>query len=221
MKNIKLTLITILTLSTLFVQAQKKAPFEGVITFEITIDSDDLDPVSKAMLADMELKTYLKKEKSRSESDVAMQKSITISDSKAKTIVTLIDIMGQKFMMKTSSTDMAKKEERSENIQVTLLDETKVIAGYTCKKAEIRTPDNPNPITVYYTNDISFPKYASPFRGIDGFPLEYEGDMGGMKTKTTAKSVSIEKVSDAKFVIPEGYQETTMEELQKMFSGGE
>ncbi|HET6245872.1 MAG: hypothetical protein H0V01_12455 [Bacteroidetes bacterium] len=217
MKKIKLILATLFLFSSVFVYAQKKKSFEGVIVFDISVDADEMDPMTKAMLAGMELKTYLKNEKSRSESSMAMQKSITLSDSKAKTVVTLLEIMGQKFMIKTSPEDLTKLDKQSQSIKY--FDETKIIAGYTCKKAEIQISEDSSPLIVYYTNDIAYPKYSSPFKVLEGFPLEFEGDMGGLKTKTTAKSVKEEKVEDSKFIVPEGYPETTMKELQQMFGG--
>lgn len=45
--------------------------------------------------------------------------------------------------------------------------------------------------------------------------MEYVMNQNGMKINLTATKVSREPLSDDKFAIPEGYTETTLEELQK------
>ena len=219
MIRINILLIVFIIVSITHVPGQKIKHFEGVIIYEIKIEGDELDPMAKAMFSNMEQTMYLKKEKSRSESDFGISKSITISDSKTKSVVTLSEIMGQKFMIKLTPEDLAKQDKMVEDIKINYLDETKVIAGYTCKKAHVITSDSPDPIIVFYTPDIPATPYGTPFKGIAGLPLEYDGNMGGIKMKTTVKTIKTEKVPNTKFDIPEGYEETTVEELQKMFGG--
>ena len=220
MLRINILLIVFTVVSITLVRGQKAKPFEGVIIYEIKIEGDDLDPMAKSMFSNMEQTMCLKKEKSRSESDFGFSKSITISDSKTGSVVTLSEIMGQKFMIKLTPEDLAKQDKMGEEIKINYLDETKVIAGYTCKKALVISPDSPDPMIVFYTTDIPATPYVTPFKGIAGLPLEYDGNMGGIKMKTTVKSIKSEKVPNTQFDIPEGYQETTVEELQNMFEGG-
>ena len=80
--------------------------------------------------------------------------------------------------------------------------------------------------TVFYTNDLPYSKgYGANFKGLKGFPLEYEiAPDANSHIKFTAKSVTKEKLDDNIFVVPAGYKETTTEELQKEmmknFGGG-
>ena len=74
---------------------------------------------------------------------------------------------------------------------------------------------------IWFTEEISNHMNTSnengyQFQGIKGMPLEYEiKAQNGMSMKMTATSVSKETVADSKFVIPDGYKETTVEEMQK------
>jgi protein TonB len=52
-------------------------------------------------------------------------------------------------------------------------------------------------------------------KGLDGFPLEFILTMKGIGMKMTAKSISMDKIDDSIFKIPEGYKEMTMEEAMK------
>jgi hypothetical protein len=54
---------------------------------------------------------------------------------------------------------------------------------------------------------------------IDEFAIEYELNQFGLKMIFTAKEVKKESVDSKLFEIPQGYKETTQEELMKMFEG--
>lgn len=216
--QIKLFLALLFITSSLNVaNAQKAKPFEGVITFSMIFDDAALDPASKSLLANAEMIIYIKNEKSRMDMDLGMMKNSTISDSKKKTAVALMDIMGQKMAMKVGEEEIEKKEEKEPKI--TYLDETKEIAGYKCKKAIITTGESGESITVYYTEEIPVTQYNTQIKGIKGYPLEYETNQSGLKVLISAKSVKKEDVSDSKFLVPDDYKEVTKEELQQMFGG--
>lgn len=209
--------LSVLFLSIAYAQAQKNKPFEGVITFSMNFDDEGLDPASKSMLANSEMIVYIKDEKSRMDIDMGMMKNSNIIDSKNKTASVLMDIMGQKMVMKVNAEEMDKKGEKEPKI--TYLDETKQIAGYKCKKAQVDDGEN-EPVTVYYTEEIPVSKYNSQIRGIKGYPLEYESNQSGLKVMFTAKAVKKEQVAESKFIVPADYKEITKEELQKMLGGG-
>jgi GLPGLI family protein len=194
--------------------------FEGKINFEISVSGGNMPPEAQAMFAGSELNVFIKGTKSRSEMTMGFQSTVNITDRKANTSVALMDVMGNKYMIKT---DNSKDKEKMSDAVVKELDETKTIAGYKCKKAEITFKDKSGKeqtTTVFYSEDIAnqmgFDKRNYQFKGIKGMPLEYEvKSENGMTMKMTAKSVTKENVSDDKFVIPSGYKETTMEEMQK------
>jgi GLPGLI family protein len=212
--------VALTTITTVTAQKGTKS-FEGIITYSVNIDSDELDPMTKAMLGNIEQVVYLKGDKSRTETDMGISKSTTIVDNKTNTVASLTEVMGQKYLIRLKPEDIKKQDDKEKSVIVKHLDETKKIQGYTCKKAEITIPESDTPVTVYYTTEIPLPKYGSPVSGIDGLPLEYDANLGGLRLKFVTTSIKTEKVADSKFSIPEGYKETTIEDLQKMFGGGQ
>ncbi|MFI5163821.1 MAG: DUF4412 domain-containing protein [Bacteroidia bacterium] len=195
--------------------------FEGKIVYSITVQADNLPPEAKAMFDGSEMTMYIKDAKSRTDMNMGFQNTTTISDGKTKTTVLLMEIMGNKYKIKNDDAkkDTAKKPE----ISVKYLDDTKEIAGYKCKKAEITFKDQSGEQQVtgiYYTEEItnhmSYDRRNSQFKDIKGMPLEYEMNaQRGMKMKMTATLVSKETVPASKFDIPTDYKETTMEDMQK------
>ncbi len=224
----KTTLLLLSALTVIAFSFTGSSEFEGKITYEITMEGANLPPEAKGMFAGSELSVYMKGTKSRTDVSIAMQNNSTISDLKTGTSVILMEIMGNKYKIKSDPS----KEEKNTDVSVKYLDETKTVAGYKCKKAEITFKDetgNKQTSTIWYTEDILNHMGASTsnnqYKDIKGMPLEYEMNADrGTKMKMTAKTVSKETVPDSKFEIPADYKETTMEELQKemikMMQGG-
>ena len=207
--------LSVLFLTISYTQAQKAGSFEGVITYSMNFDDEGLDPTAKSMLSNAEMIIYIKNEKSRIDTDMGMMKNSSITDSKKKTAFVLMDMMGQKMVMKMGAEEMENQDAKP---KITYLDKTKEIAGYQCKKAQVIFGEN-EPVTVYYTEEI--PAVVNgQIKGLKGYPLEYETNYNGLKAVFTAKSVKKELIDDTKFIVPSDYQEITKEEIQKMFGGG-
>jgi GLPGLI family protein len=198
--------------------AQKNTPFEGTITYSISFEGSGLPPEALTMLNGAEAVTFIKGDKRRTDMNMAIQSTSAIVDTKNRQIVTLMDIMGQKYLIRMNDADI-KKEEGKTDISIKYTDETKMIAGYKCKKAEVtvKTKEGKEEtVNVYYTEEIPSSDVKSVYKGLKGFPMEYVMNQGGVKMTFSTKSVSKDPVPDSKFEIPaEGYKETTMEDFQK------
>ncbi|MFI5151048.1 MAG: DUF4412 domain-containing protein [Bacteroidia bacterium] len=210
---LRFTLSAALLATAVVSKAQKS--WEGSIVFTIDVSGEGLPPEAKQMMEGSEMKVYMKGDKSRTDMKMAMQNTITIADAKTKSSFILMDMMGQKIKM--INKDDGKKQP---DVAVKELAETKEIAGYKCKKAELTVP-NQEPITVYYTEEIGNNGYNTQMKGIKGYPLQFEVNQGGMKIGYTAKSVTKEKIEDSKFTVDDKeYKVMTREELMKSMGGG-
>ncbi len=189
--------------------------FEGTIVYTLDFSGEGLPPEAKQMMAGSEMTVIMKGEKARTDVNMTMQKTTSIADAKTKTSFVLMDFMGQKLKI------THKAEDKTPEVKVKELPETKEIAGYKCKKAELTMGGQNEPVTVYYTDDIANNGYNSQIKGIKGYPLQFEINQGGMKITYLAKSVSLDKVDDAKFNIDtKEYKEVTQDDLTKMIQGG-
>ena len=200
-------------------------PFEGEITYNISYPESNLDASILAMFPKA-MTIYIKGNFSKTVLNTEMGKTISIFNSKEKYSVTLIDIMGQKYAIRSSTDDIKEKIEKSPQTQIEYLDETKEIAGYTCKKAIITVKDEligtESKLSVYYSDEFShnnINKDNPIFHGIEGIMLEYEMDAQGTIMKFTATSVNKKKISRKEFNVPKDYEVTTEEELKSKFGG--
>ncbi len=97
--------------------------------------------------------------------------------------------------------------------------ETKQIAGRTAKKMVRHAYDEEgtdHPMVMWYTDEIG-PKINILFGGIKGMPLECTIDQGEGKAITyTATEIVSGKVKEADFLLPDGYETLSDEELETL-----
>ena len=183
--------------------------FEGVVTYSMTVDN----PQMASMMQGSSIKVYIKGDQTKTYSDMGMSKTTVITNKKTPgDPVILVEVMGNKYQLKNDK----KKDEKTPEIKYT--DETKTVAGYACKKAEVTVTgmDGQTYVSnVYYTTDL--PPYAGgygQFKGLNGFPLEYNMTQRGMNLSLSATKVEKQSVSDDTFKVPSGYKLMTQEEMQ-------
>ena len=226
MKKIFLTL-ALAVLSSVGVHAQLS---EGNVSYSMDFDTDDPEmEMAIAMMAGSKLKIYFKDDNTRADVSMgSMMDMVTITNSKSEDFLMLMDIsmMGMKYAVKSTIEELEKENDNDEpKLDVQLVDESKKILGYKCKKA-VATDEEGNETIFWYTEEISVNKRGQNYLNEDvpGFPLEYEIMQGGMKI--TLVATEFEEKIDKKTAkelfdmsIPEGYEEKTLEDLMNMGGG--
>ncbi len=197
--------------------------FIGTIFYKITFDGTVLDDEMKSILPN-EMVVILKNNKSKSILPTAMGDQITIFNGESKARVNLIDILGQKIAIKESSKEIEIERNKYDKTTVNLSIETKEIAGYLCKKAEIEVnaadSDGVSKFDVFYTEELGNLgiNYSDAlFNKINGVMLQYEINTKGLIMKFTAEKIQATEISDEEFKIPAGYKEMTKDELINLF----
>ncbi len=141
-----------------------------------------------------------------------------------KTIITLMDIsiLNKKVMIKTKNEEIINKLSLLPTSSIKLLGETKEIAGYKCRKGELITKDDKGKESIdefYYTDELGRGEYNfdSQYREVKGILMEYVTTEENIKVKATATSIDNKSISETEFMIPKGYEETTLEQLKSEF----
>jgi hypothetical protein len=91
--------------------SQTKSNFEGIVTYSISFENSGLPPEALAMFKGAETVTYIKSNKYRVDMIMPMQSSSFIMDNKSKNSVTLMDIMGKKFLIKMNESEIKKEQD--------------------------------------------------------------------------------------------------------------
>lgn len=223
MKSMTRILILLLIIAVSGVQAQKKAkPWTGYVNYEISYEGD-MDAQTKAM-SPTEMKQFFMDSKVRMEILTAMANQYIIMDGKDSLTIILIDAMGQKLAVKSEKEETQEAMKDMKKPQVKFIDETKEIAGFTCKKAEVTiTPEEgeEQTLTVFYCDELNVGNvnWSGQFSEIPGVLMEYSMENGGFTINYKATEVKKQKLKDTYFQVPEDYKLLTKEEAQQMFGG--
>lgn len=195
---------------------------EGKIIYTITYPDTELDAQTTTMMPTT-MTLYVKGDKVRTETKMGMGMSnTTISDAKTKTLVSLMDGMGEKYAMKMTEADIKKMSGDMPAPEITSTGETKEIAGYKCEVSKVVITDKDGKkinSEICITKELKASQlnwHDSKYSSVDGIMLEYDIEQGPMKMRFKAKSIKEESVVDSMFDIPKDYQYKTLEELQQM-----
>jgi len=142
MKSFKtgLALLIVVLLNQLTVHAQKIIS-EGSLVYNISIQTGSKEPNMADMLDGATTTIYIKGNQTRSEMVSGLGSESTIHDARTGTGVILKDYSGQKLMITLTKDDWEKKNKKYEGISYELSNETANIAGYNCKKAIAKLPE--------------------------------------------------------------------------------
>lgn len=207
------------------VNAQKTKTFQGTISYDITYTGATMSPAEKAQLPTTSTVT-IKDCKTKTEMVTGPVTQAAITDGTTKTETVLIDYMGTKYALKLTAAEISEGMEKVTMPKVEITQDTKVIAGFTCKKAILTTVLEDSSMikdTIYYTEEIgcSDLNFSSTFKDVPGAVLEYTEYIAQMEATSVyvAKEVKKSKISDNVFLIPSDYTEVTKEEFKKAFGG--
>jgi len=131
----------------------------------------------------------------------------------------ILKVLEKKYLYEKKSNDSSFGYREFPDMKIQYSDETKMIAGFKCKKALVIIPDsNLDSINVFYTNKIKIknPNVSNPFKKIDGVLLEFQMDMFDIRTKITASSIVSAKIPDNEFQIPGDCKKVTKDEIEKV-----
>ncbi len=196
-------------------------------------------PEEYAGMAENDIVTYMKGEKTKMELTSMMMTQVSLNDGEKTT--TLMEQMGNKTGWIVTKTEAEEEEKEAASKKgktkpkVEYADEKKMIAGYECSKAIVTTvgKDKKEQKTiVWYTDKIKNPSTSGAKSGrrggmmggadlseIKGFPMETEMSMNNqgmeMKVISTVTEVSTSPIEDKIFTIDtEGYKLMSYKELK-------
>ncbi|PHR49836.1 MAG: hypothetical protein COA32_01495 [Fluviicola sp.] len=214
--------------SLLFLATTAVAQTEATIAYKIEMSTDD--PEVEAQMAMMEgstMKMYMKDGNVRNETSMGgFIKTTNITNVDSKETLMLLDGMMGKYAAKMKLDDLDQDAaDAAEELDIELVDETKEIAGFTCKKAIIYDAAG-NENIFWYTEEIEAPKNGGKYmkEGIPGLALEFSVVNPQFVMTFTATEFS-KKVKNPKekfdMSIPEGFTEKSLDDLQQMMGGAQ
>ena len=196
---------------------------EGHFTYTIEASSENPDmQMVTGMMQGSTLDIHFKDKITRSEMKMgSMMNIVTVSNENSGEILLLMSgMIGKNAILMTTEEVEALSEGKPE-MNVELLDETKTIEGYLCKKA-VLSDENGGESIFWYTEEIEISKVGQTYlnKEVPGFPMQYDLNNNGLKMTMTVSKFEKKLDKNIKSLfdmnIPEGYKTLTLEELEKM-----
>ncbi|MER3470856.1 MAG: hypothetical protein C4330_05855 [Chitinophagaceae bacterium] len=212
MKNIS-TLLLVLLITVNGLMAQKKLT-EGTISYDIVINTGSAKPQAADFLDGATSTVFINGNKTRTDMVSSLGTQSTIMDASKNAITILKEYGDKKYMIKLTPSDWKDANKKYENVSFIQTDETKTIAGYTCKKAVGKLADGTT-FTVWYTPDLvtENKEFQYATQNLPGLAMEYETNLGNVKVTYTVSKISFAPVAASKFDLPKaGYRVLTYAE---------
>lgn len=197
-------------------RSQKKVS-DITIVYDAIVNTGSNEPKLADAFDGATSTVYLKGNLSRSEMVSALASFVTIHDSRTGAAVVLQEVGGQKLLIRMTAADWKDKNKKYDGVEFVATNEKKVLAGYSCTKAEAKMKDG-STFAVWYTTDIvpENEDYNAQFKTLKGLPLEYEYQQGKVNIRYVVAQVNLNPVPVSKFDIPKtGYRELTYEESKR------
>jgi len=207
---------------------KKKKVFKGKITYALSYDGDALTPVQKSKLpTSVTVKVMGNMTHTEIIDGPVIITMIERPDDHVK--ITMIELMGKKAGI--TERDSSTVDTTSlYTTEIEYSDDTKEIAGYTCKKAVVtftlknkEDDSEDQTLVVYYCPELGGAELNldSPYEGIPGRLLEYYQVAPGMISKMTATEIKKGGVNElVDFYFNSDFKEfKTQEELGEYFQG--
>ncbi len=190
---------------------------EGIIEFDVTA-VDPNHPWAGMIPSTATLK--FKDDKFLIEmSTMGMFTTIFICNQSSKTLTQMVKFLDIKQACIETEKDITK-ENLGYKIKWEESKETKVIAGYKCKKINVTMVDDPSvKYEAYYTTEMGAENVndLSPYNGVKGMLMQYRLKKMGLELQFTAKSVKKAEVTDNIFEIPAYFKIVDKSEIEKIF----
>lgn len=124
----------------------------------------------------------------------------------------------KKYKYLLTAEDWKSYNKKYENITCTLLEDTKLIAGYRCRKAIVTVPGQDKEVTVYYTPELKpLDKHIEPlFAQIPGMVLQYVTESEAGSVTFTANKIVFEPLDESLLSEPSaGYIQKSYEDPER------
>jgi len=191
----------------------------GTIVYEITYPEIPKNSYMLDLLP-QEMNTMFKNGSYRSDiiAGMGLFKTSIISLNDDEHLLHSVKLLNKKKASKLTSAEIKSFNPHFNELEVEFLDETKEIAGYKCKTAQVKVlSDSSWDFKVYYYTHFGLeaPNKHSPFNEIDGVLMEYEIMSYDTHMKFTAQKVTIDEVDESSLVLEEGYDMISPDELRR------
>lgn len=196
---------------------------EGIIEYEITYPGIAQDDIFMLGMMPKDMKVKFKNSNTIGELKTGAGVFTTrfIVNNNKRNLFHYLKLVNKEYGLILDSADIySSYAKKPDDMKLIPSAETKVIAGYNCKKMDIVFADTAKNFAVYYTEEIGIedPNWCTIFHEIKGVLLEYNVRQFNIEMHLTAKNVIAEDIPDEDFDVPTDYETISQAEMEEKFT---
>ncbi|MES2648656.1 MAG: hypothetical protein V4717_17400 [Bacteroidota bacterium] len=181
---------------------------DGTVIYNVSVVNGKDQPGISEAFDGATLTVAIKGARVRSDLNSKVRLQSIFYNAQSGTAVILKESGTEKYMINLSAPQWEQYNRKYAGVKFNYVNDSKVIAGYNCKKATGTLKDG-SAVTVYYAVDLKpvYQEYEYVFKDLPGLPLEYEITTGTITVKYLATSLLTTPVSASRFDLPKsGYK---------------
>lgn len=199
--------------------ALKAKNFEGEVVYKVEVKEVKPEASLAPQMIPETVKAYIKGEKLRIELQTMMTVTL-LSDAVKQDAYTLVDMFGLKYALEMNTDEWKKGKQKADRIKIGNTQGKKTIAGIPCKKAMIIDTKGSYRSEVYYAEkykiDEIFGLGFDFLSNVNGLPMEFTMEAGGLVLHVVGKSIKPQTISSSKFIVPNDYEKADSEQILKL-----
>lgn len=189
--------------------AQQRVVAECTVTYQISLEENNQNKDVQNAIQQSTKTVYIKGNDSRVDLNSPSLLQSVIYDKTNGSAVILREFGNNKFMTSLNNKEWKEANKQFEGMSIKLINETKTILGYECKKAVLNLKDS-TVFNVYYASTIipSVREFEYQFKDVPGFVLEFDiREQGTSIVRYKATKINLSPVQASKYDIPtSGYR---------------
>jgi GLPGLI family protein len=188
---------------------------EGIIEYDITYLESKMTSIPTHLLPTKMIYKFNKEYSSISIGFMGVFELSNISNLKKGLNVTTLKILENKFLSETG--DEACCYDSMPKLKIKRLKERKVIAGISCKGAEVYFSEKGDEhFNIWYTDSIASYNLSNPYSDVDGMLLEFRMRLNNLNMLFTAHRIEKQKVDNDEFETPKDYKKISKKTLRNI-----
>lgn len=192
----------------------------GTIAYEITYpDSMKGDMMTSMLPSKMLLKFIPGFVSNEFKAGMGIITATIIAAEEDKTLISLFKVIDKRYALVYTPEETKAEMSKMPKFSISFKKDTKMVAGYKCKKALLTQIDKPqNVFPVYYSTDINLknPNWNLPYSEVPGVLMEYPIQHKEIFMILKAKKVTLEAPEESQFSVSKEYKVVKKEELPEI-----
>ncbi len=190
---------------------------QGRITYQITYPYFNQNSLMASLLPKEMIMTY---KGSKMKIEVNMKKlfsNVIISDEKTRSITLLLKLSSRQIAANLNEGEIQRFLADFPDVEYLQSTKNREYGNKTGKHTVAVFTDISREIDVYFSDEFGLenPNWCTPFNEVKGVLLQYDMARYGLTMRFTAVKIEEIPISESAFSIPEGYEKTPFDEIEK------